>query len=67
MAKFFITIFLTPMLEALISLGVDEQEKIDSIAIPIRFSFMLILTLASPFLRFYGEYYMKPKLEGYIK
>jgi hypothetical protein len=65
--KFVIAIFLTPLLEALISLGVVGDEKIDSIAIPLKFSFMLILTLASPFLRYYREYFMKTEHESYIK
>jgi hypothetical protein len=66
--KFILTLFVTPLLEALISISVSEQDKIDSIAIPIKFTLMLIFTLVSPFLRFYREYYLTPgPHESYIK
>jgi hypothetical protein len=66
-AKFLITILLTPILERLISIGVTEENQIESIALPVRFAIMLILTLFSPFLRFFREYYMKTETELYIK
>lgn len=66
--KFILTLFITPLLEFLISISVNEQDKIDSIALPIKFTLMLIFTLASPFLRFYREYYLTPgPPESYIK
>jgi hypothetical protein len=66
--KFILTLFVTPMLEALISISEKDQDKIDSVALPIKFSLMLIFTLASPFLRFYREYYLTPgPPESYIK
>jgi len=65
--KFILTIFLTPLLEALISIGEKDKEKIDSIALPIKFSFMLVFTLYSCFLRFFREYYMTTPQESYIK
>jgi hypothetical protein len=66
--KFIITIFLTPALEGLISLGIkNDDEKVSQIAVPIRFTIMLILFLGSSFLRYFREYYMKSESENYIK
>jgi hypothetical protein len=64
--KFILTLFVTPILEALISISVKDQDRIDSIALPIKFTLMFIFTLASPFLRFYREYYLTSG-ESYIK
>lgn len=58
--KTFMTIFLTPILDYFISLSTTDQEYIFQTALKIRFSFLLLLTLLSPFLRFYREYYVKP-------
>jgi hypothetical protein len=65
--KFILTIFITPALEGLISLGVSEENKITSIAIPIRFSIMLIILLGSSFLRYYREYFIKSEYDSYLK
>ncbi len=66
-AKFFLTIFLTPLLETLISLGIKDEEKVNNIAIPIKFTIMIIFTLGSSFLRFFREYFMTQSNEGYFK
>lgn len=65
--KFILTIFLTPALEGLISLGIDNKDNVDYIAIRIRFSIMLIFVLGSSFLRYYRETFMKSELESYIQ
>ena len=65
--KFIITILITPALEGLIALGVKEEDKVNSIAIPIRFTVMLIIFFGSSFLRYHREYFMKTELESYIK
>lgn len=57
--KFIITIFITPALEAILSLGVKDEAKISGIANPIKFTVMLIFILGSSYLRYYREYYMK--------
>jgi putative copper export protein len=56
--KFFISIFMTPALEALISIGENDKDKVDSIALPIRFTILLVFILGSSFIRYYREYYM---------
>lgn len=65
--KFIITIFITPALEGLISLGVKDEDKVNSIATPIKFSVMLIFVLGSSFLRYFRETFMKTEHESYIK
>lgn len=67
MIKFFLTLLITPILESLISIGVQTQTEIDSYAVPIKFTIMLIFILGSPFLRFYREYYLTSGLDSYIK
>ncbi len=47
-AKFFISIFMTPALEGLIALGETDQDKVDSIALPIRFCILLVFILGIP-------------------
>lgn len=62
-AKFFITIlFLTPILDALIGSSQKESKNTSNI---IKFIVGLLLTLYSPFLRFYREYYLKSEPENY--
>jgi putative copper export protein len=63
-AKFLISIFLTPALEALIALGELDQDKVDSIALPIRFTILLLFILGSSFLRYYREYYMTSTIDN---
>ena len=65
--KFFLSLFVTPLLEALISIGIKENDEVNRIAIPIKFSLMLIFTLWSNFLRYFREYYMTSTVEGYIQ
>jgi hypothetical protein len=64
--KFLLSIFITPMLEALISLGINDKDKIDNYAIPIRFSILVIFAIGSPYLRYYREENLKPTV-GYDK
>jgi len=64
--KTFVTIFLTPILDYFIELTTDEESAF-TIALKIRFSFLLILTLISPFLRFLREYYLLSGDKGEIK
>lgn len=56
--KFFVSIFMTPALEGLITLGETDQDKVDSIALPIRFTILLVFILFSSFIRYYREYNM---------
>ena len=58
-----ITIFLTPILDWFIGLF-STIENTDMISLKIKFTFMLILTFISPFLRFFREYYLKPGDKG---
>ena len=51
--KFFLTLLITPLLDWLISIGVQGADKIELVAIPIKFAIMFLFTLGSPFLRYY--------------
>ena len=65
--KTIVTILISPLLEVIISLSVKEEDQISSVAGPIRFSVMLLMTMGSPFLRFYREYFMTAPQDSYIK
>ena len=65
--KLFLTLLITPILESLISIGVKTQGEIDTYAVPIKFTIMLIFILGCPFLRFYREYYLTSGIDSYIK
>ena len=65
--KFFITLLLTPLLESVISLGIKDEDKVNDIANPLKFTVMLLFTLGSSYLRYFREYYMTQSNEGYIK
>ena len=62
--KFLLTLLITPLLDSLISMGVQGADKVDSITIPIKFTIMLLFTLGSPFLRYYRENYMTSTTES---
>ncbi len=53
--KFLLTIFMTPALEGLIALGIDDRDRVNRIADPIKFSIMLVFVLGSSFLRYFRE------------
>lgn len=65
--KFFLSLFVTPILDASISIWISEYDQVNRLAVPIKFSLMLIFTLWSNFVRYFREYYMKPTNEGYIQ
>ena len=59
--KFFLSFSLTPLLEKLIPIKVDESDSSNStnIFFKIRLGLVLLMFLMSPFLRFFREYYLK--------
>lgn len=63
-AKLFITIFLTPLLEKIVNIFTSDEAKIDDISLKIRFPLMFLLFLISPFLRYFREHYMVTEKEG---
>jgi hypothetical protein len=65
--KVLISIFLTPLLEILVGIQQTDPIKIQDTSTVVRFSFLLLLTLYSPFLRYYREYYVSSEPENYIK
>jgi hypothetical protein len=65
-AKFCITILLTPVLEKIVNIFTSDEVKIDDISLKIRFPFMFLLFLASPFLRYYREHYLTREKEQSI-
>ena len=63
-AKLFITIFLTPLLEKIVNIFTSNASIIDDISLKIRFPLMFLLFLSSPFLRYYREHYLKTEKEA---
>lgn len=59
-AKTFTTILLSPILDFFIGLSTKNENYSFQIALITRFICLLLLTLLSPFLRFFREYYMMP-------
>lgn len=62
MVKVFLSLFLTPLMNAIVKSAVDDPKNETSDK--ARFSLALVMFLYSPFLRYYREYFMKPLPDG---
>lgn len=62
--KFFIAIFLSPLLDKIVSASINNATNQADIA---RLTLMLVAYTASVFIRYYREYYMKPVIEKVVE
>lgn len=59
------SLFTTPLLDYFISLGNGTSEEKEGLTVKIKFTLLLVVTLMSPFSRFYREYCMQRDPEEY--